>query len=373
MTGTTVRARVETPAARTMSPALRRAPFLVPGGIALLLGLDAGLLLLDVPALPLGSRLPDVHGFLLVLGFVGTLIALERAVALRRRAGFAAPALLGAGGLLLVPQATGRVGQVLLVAGSAALCLLYVWLWRRQRDEAVVVQALGSMLALGATVLWLRDVPVPRLLPWLAGFVVLTIAGERLELARIELARSGPVLAAAAGVCGAAVASLLWPATGQALFGLALAALVSWLAAHDVARRTIRDTGLPRFAAACLLAGYAWLAAASGIWLLSSPVLEGASYDAVVHCAFLGFTLSMILAHAPVILPAVLRIALPYRAALWAPAALLHGSLLLRVGVGDARASEAARQVGGALNVAAVLLLVAVLVWSATTAARHAR
>ena len=198
MTETTVRVPVRTPPARTLAPGLRRAPFLVPGGIALLLGLDAGLLLLDVPALPLGSRLPDVHGFLLVLGFVGTLIALERAVALRRRAGFAAPALLGAGGLLLVPQATGRVGQVLLVAGSAALCLLYVWLWRRQRDEAVVVQALGSMLALGATVLWLRDIPVPRLLPWLAGFVVLTIAGERLELGSREPPHPGRVIRASA-------------------------------------------------------------------------------------------------------------------------------------------------------------------------------
>ena len=114
----------------------RRLPFLLPGAIALLLGLDAGLQLLDLPAVPVSRRLPDVHGILLVLGFVGTLVSLERAVALRRRLGFTAPALLGAGGLLLVPAATARPGQVLLVAGSSALCLVYVALWRRQRDEA---------------------------------------------------------------------------------------------------------------------------------------------------------------------------------------------------------------------------------------------
>lgn len=373
----TVNAPATSPPARTrrgsaVPPGLWRVPFLVPGAVALLLGLDAGLLLLDAPALPLGSRLPDVHGFLLVLGFVGTLIALERAVALRHRAGYAAPALLGTGGLLLVPTATGSLGQLLLVAGSAALGLVLVALWQRQRDEAVTVQALGSVLALGASLLWLRDVPVPRLLPWLAGFVVLTIAGERLELARIELARSGPVVLGAFGLCGAAVASLLWPEAGQALFGLVLAGLVVWLAGHDVARRTVHDTGLPRFAAACLLAGYVWLAAAALLWLLGSPVLDGATYDAVVHCVFLGFTLSMIMAHAPVILPAVLRVRLPYRSALWAPAALLHGSLLLRVAVGDLRGWEPARQLGGALNVAAVLLLVAVLARSATMAGRRA-
>ena len=62
----------------------RRLPFLLPGAIALLLGLDAGLQLLDLPAVPVSQRLPDVHGVLLVLGFVGTLVSLERAVALRR-------------------------------------------------------------------------------------------------------------------------------------------------------------------------------------------------------------------------------------------------------------------------------------------------
>lgn len=350
---------------------VRRLPFLVPGGLALILGLDAGLQLLDLPAVPVSERLPDVHGVLLVLGFVGTLVALERAVALRRQLALAAPALLGAGGLLVVPPLTARAGQVLLVAGCAALCLVYVGLWKRQRDEAVVVQALGAVLATGAAVLWLGGVPVPRLLPWLAGFVVLTIAGERLELARIDLARSGPVLGSGVALVLGALASLFWPAAGQAFFGLALLVLVGWLAARDVARRTVHATGLPRFAAWCLLAGYAWLLLAGALWLLAAPVLEDAAYDATVHAVFLGFTLSMIMAHAPVILPAVLRIDLPYHRAMYAPGALLHASLLVRVAGGDARGWELARDIGGALNVVAVLAFLGVLVWSATRGERR--
>jgi len=97
----------------------RRLPFLLPAGLALLLGVDAGLRLLGVPALPLSQRLPVVHGPLLVLGFVGTLVALERAVALRRPAGYAAPALLGAGGLLLVAPLPLRAGQSLSTAGHS--------------------------------------------------------------------------------------------------------------------------------------------------------------------------------------------------------------------------------------------------------------
>ena len=66
----------------------RRAGFLLPAALALLAGLDAALMLLGLPAPVTAERLPDVHGMLLVLGFVGTLIALERAVALRHPAGF---------------------------------------------------------------------------------------------------------------------------------------------------------------------------------------------------------------------------------------------------------------------------------------------
>lgn len=72
---------------------------MLPAGIALFAGLDAALVLIGLPAPIDGSRLPEVHGVLLVLGFVGTLISLERATALRRWYGYAAPMLLGLGGL----------------------------------------------------------------------------------------------------------------------------------------------------------------------------------------------------------------------------------------------------------------------------------
>ena len=134
---------------------------------------------------------------------------------------------------------------------------------------------------------------------------------------------------------GGVVAALLWPTVGHSLFGLALLGLVGWLARHDVARRTVRSTGLTRFMAASMLAGYAWLAVAAVTWTLTGPAYDGPAYDVVVHAVFLGFTMSMIMAHAPVILPAVLRRPLPYHPAMLVPAALLHVSLTLRLWVGD--------------------------------------
>ncbi|KRD35036.1 hypothetical protein ASE27_16430 [Oerskovia sp. Root918] len=342
---------------------MRRVVFVLPAGLALLAGLDAALLLLGLPAPLTTERLPQIHGVLLVLGFVGTVIALERAVALRTRWGFAAPGLLGAGALALLSPAPLAVGQVLLVAGCGALCLVYVPLWRRQHDDAVLVQLVGALLATGGALLWLGGVGVADVLPWLACFVVTTIAGERLELARIVfLGRgAGLILWVCWALAVGCVATLLWPAAGHVLLGAAVLVLCGWLAVHDVARRTIRSTGLARYMAACLLAAYAWLAVAGAIWLLAGRQVTGPGYDAVIHAVFLGFTISMIMAHAPVILPAVLRVRLPYTPLMYGPAVLLHLGLLVRLGLGDARDLPVAHQVGGVFNVVALLAFVVLM------------
>lgn len=356
-------------AARRAVP--RHAVLLVPAAIVLLAGLNAALQLMELPAPISSARLPDVHGPLLVLGFLGTLISLERAVALGRAAGFLAPTLLGVGGLLLLGPAPLRAGQWLLVAGAATLVAVYVPLWHRQRDDAVLVQALAAVMACGAALLWVGGVPVPDLFPWLAGFVVLTIAGERLELARLTMGpRAGVVLVwLGAAFCACVVAALLWPAVGHPMLGVAVLALVGWLARHDVARRTVHASGLARFAALGMLAGYVWLAVAGAVWLGGTP--EGGAYDAVVHAVFLGFTMSMVMAHAPVILPAVLHRPLPYHPAMLAPLALLHGSLVLRLWLGDALGSMTAWRTGGVLNVVALLSFAAVAAWSATRSRRE--
>jgi hypothetical protein len=341
-----------------------RTPLLL-AGLSMLVGLDAELVLLGVPAPVTTERLSDVHGVVMTLGFVGTLVCLERAVALARPLGYLAPALLGAGSLLLLAPLPLAVGRTALVLGMLGMCCLYVPMWRRQRDDAVLVQALGAVLGLGAATMWLGGLQVASMLPWLVCFLVLTIAGERLELARLAMGpAAGPTLVLlATGLLAATVASLLWPVVGYPLLGLALIGLTGWLLRHDVARRTVRGVGLTRFMAASMLAGFFWLLVVGGTWLLHGEALDGGAYDVVVHATFLGFTISMIMAHGPVILPAVLRRPLPYRTVLWAPLVLLHASLLLRLWLGDALHLRVAWQVGGVLNVAALLLFFGLATW----------
>jgi len=343
------------PATRTTVAPRWRLPLLAAGGIAMLVGLYAALQLLGFP-LP-RPALAEVHGPVMVLGFVGALVALERAVALGARWAYAAPAAAGAGGLALIAAGPTLPGKLLLAAAGVLLLGVYRSLWRRQPGEALLAQAAGAFAWYAATLLWLAGAPVPEVVPWLATFLVATIAGERLELAHLALTGPSPArwfLAVLAILLGGATAATLWPA-GAHLFGAGLLAMVAWLAVFDVARRTIRGRGLPRYAAAGLLTGYAWLALAGILWAGGGATVAGARYDAALHAVFLGFTMSMIFVHAPVILPAVLRRPLPYRPVLYAPLVVLHASLLVRVVAGDAAGWEPGWRWAGVGNVAAVL------------------
>ncbi|WP_108718540.1 hypothetical protein [Miniimonas sp. S16] len=367
------------PAARTL--------LLVPAGLALLAGLDGALLLLGLPAPLRLDRLEDVHGPLMVLGFVGTVIALERAVALRSRLGYAAPVLLGLGGLLLLSPLPNGVSRGVLLAGAVALGLLYVALWRRQPSLPLAVEATGASLGVGAAGLWPAGVAVPFLAPWLVGFLVLTVLGERIELGAVGR-RLGPsdttapdgvgrpealALTLALGYAASAALALIAPEVGYRLLGVTLVACLAVVLRLDVARRTVRTTGLPRYMAVAMLAGYAWLAVAGATWLLLGPQWQGRGYDAVLHAVFLGFVISMVMAHAPVILPAVVRRPLPYTPLLYGPLALLHVTLGVRVLAGDAWDLPVAVAVGGVGNIVAVLAFVVLALVSVVRGPRAAR
>ena len=65
--------------------------------------------------------------------------------------------------------------------------------------------------------------------------------------------------------------------------------------------------------------------------LVAPPGTTAFSYDAAVHAIAIGFVLSMIFGHAPIILPAVIGLRVRYSAAVYGPLVLLHLSVLLRV------------------------------------------
>ena len=362
-----------------MPPILRRfnLPFLLLAVLALLAALWAGLLRLGwtLPAWPRGLAM--AHGPLMVSGFLGTLISLERAVGLSglstgRRWTYAAPALTGLGAVLTLLGVAGAAGPLLITLGSAVLLAAMLVILRVHVTWHGVVMALGSAAWLVGNALWLAGRSVAQVELWWSGFLLLTIVGERLELNRLlrptRAARLVFAAATALFLAGLAV-SFASPFAGTRLAGLGMLALAAWLLSFDIARRTVRKRGLTRFIAVCLLLGFGWLAVAGALSVLYGGDTAGLRYDARLHSLFLGFVFSMIFGHAPIILPAVLGVPLRFGDRFYAPLILLQASLVLRV-AGDLAGWFEVRRWGGLLNEVALLGFL-LLVAQAVRRSRH--
>ena len=349
-----------------------RYPLLALGLLALVCGVWAGLLRFGW-GLPRGrANLVELHGPLLVFGFLGTVISLERAVALRRVWGYLAPAGSLAGVALLLAGVRKGVGELVLLLAGCVLVALFGVILRRHATAPGATMALGALLWVAGDALWLGGKPFVQVVPWWVGFLVLTIVGERLELAALaRLTRLGRLAFAALTmmfVAGLAL-SAVDADDGTRLAGVALVGYALWLGHFDIARYTVRRPGLPRFVALALLPGYVWLAVGGTLWAVDGATVAGFAHDAGLHAIFVGFVFSMIFGHAPVIFPGVLGIDIPFRRAFYVHLALLHAGLVLRIG-GDLSEDLALARRGGLLNAIANGLFIVATLGSAALARR---
>jgi hypothetical protein len=335
-----------------------RAPLLLMGMTCLVAGLWGGLV-----RLPLNLPLPannanwlTFHGPLMVCGFLGTVIGLERAVGLRGGWPYLAPVLTGLGAVLVLAGQLGRAPTLLITAGSLWFWIVTLWVVRLQQATFTIVMSTGALAWAAGNGLWLAGWSFNRVVPWWIAFLALTIVGERLDLSRFQKPSkwSAPLLFSALGLFGSGVVlTSLLQVTGERITGLGLLALAAWLGRFDIARRTVKQPGLPRFMAVCLLAGYVWLGLAGALMVAFSPLESGLRYDAVLHSFFLGFVFSMIFGHAPIIFPAVLVVQPNFRPRFYSHVVLLHLALLLRVGADLAKWGPG-RQWGGVATALAV-------------------
>src|SRR5665647_1134002 len=104
-------------------PVAGRAPLLVLAFVSLFGGVAAGLARLGWPFPPPVAELAALHGPLMASGFFGTVISLERAVALSRRWGYLGPLLCGLGAAAGSLGAPFAIAPILVAIGST--CLLY--------------------------------------------------------------------------------------------------------------------------------------------------------------------------------------------------------------------------------------------------------
>ena len=342
-------------------PPRARLPLLVLGFVALLLGVFAGLARLGLEADAKAASLAAFHGPLMVAGFFGVVISLERAVAAAKLWAYAAPLACGLAGVALFagePQAAAGLATL----GAAVFAYTSLRFVAMQPEVHTMTIAAGAVALAAGNAVWYGTGRPWAAVPAWATFLVLTIAGERLELTRF-LPRSPAARAAFVAIAVALAAGAVFAADprGARGFGAALLALAAWLALNDLARRTVRDRGLTRYTAVCLLSGYVWLAVAGATIAFAGLEPGTRAYDAALHALFLGFVFAMVFGHAPIIFPAVLRVKVPYASSMYAPLVLLHASVAVRL-LGDASASMPVLQAGAVANGFALAVFIVTMI-----------
>ena len=201
---------------------------------------------------------------------------------------------------------------------------------------------------------------------WWSSFLVLTIMGERLELSRILQITKGLKSFFISGnliyFIGIIIATFNFP-LGMKITGIALLLLSYWLLRYDLARRSVKQPGLPKFIAQSLIIGYVWLAVGGILAVIFGDSPAGFYYDAILHSVLLGFVFSMIFGHAPLIFPAILNVNMVFGKRFYIHLYMLHITLLLRV-VSDVFLWNEGRLWGGILNGIAILLFFVMTVTS---------
>lgn len=366
-----------------------------------LLGLNSALIRSSISALATPAPLGDGHGVFMVFGFLGGAIGLERAVAYQAGApnrpkwGFLAPAFAGIGSALMVIEALPFVSRETPVAplafmannpqalpgfawtlSMAALTGIYLGVWRRQQSVAVLIQLLGAFLGVCGIALWARGVDAQIMAPWWMAYLVLTIVGERIELARVAFIAHNIewlILFASIAFAVALPVCLINPSVGYPLLGVTLGSMLLLAITHDTARKTYKIKGVTGFMGTCMLVGYTWAILAAAIWIFSPSGFEGYWRDMAIHGLAIGFTMSMVAAHASMIIPSITRRPMKYHPVLWVGWAVMQIGLLLRL-LGTTRGSTLLWQWGDGTSVVGMLLMMmTVAALNVATASARAR
>lgn len=346
-------------AAPTLPPAARL-PLLLLGLLSLVGGVLAGLARLGIDVPTLAAAASGQHGALMIAAFFGTVIGLERAVALGHPAWYLAPAGSALGGIAVL-AGDARLGALLCLGGGGVFFAGSVQVARTLPALFTLTLAAGALaLPLGNLVWFAHGAPAEAMPLWF-GSLVLTVAGERLELTRLMPPQPGARKIFVALLAAFALTAPFAAVSGEARpLAAVLLCLAVWLLRNDVARRTVRGSGLPRFVAVALLSGYFMLAVSAALGVAGAYAPGHIWRDAAVHALLLGFVFAMVVGHAPVIFPAVMKVRIPYHPAFYMPLLLLQASLLLRM-AGGLLDHAAWRDAGALGNAAALALLVATL------------
>lgn len=341
-------------------------PFLMIAILGLISALFSGLMRAgwQIPVLNLNFSL--LHGPLMVGGFLGTVISLERAVALNKRWSYLAPLFTALGIIFIWLEPLNFLAPWLILPGSMILVLIFTQFQKIKNSFDIILMQVAAIVWMISNALWISGWPVSVLSIWWIVFLLLTITAERLQLSGMLQISKGRKAGYTAGFILSLFSLIVTFFSVQHawhLLALSLLIFATWLLMYDIARKTIRRQGLTKFIAANLISGYAWLLVAAILILFRTPHTGGLIYDAVLHSIFVGFVFSMIFGHAPIIFPAIIGSPINYHQRFYIHFAVLHVSLIFRVGA-DLSGWMDGRSWASLFNVIAVLIFLINTVFS---------
>lgn len=296
------------------------------------------------------------HGLLMVGGFLGTLISLERAMVMKHRLWLAVPSMSGLSMLVILFLEWSTFGKSMLLASSIGLIVIMYLQSVRHPEIYQYVMSVGAVSwMLGNFMLLYTDL-LPSAVPWWIGFILFTIVGERLELSKFlptpKMAKNALVWLLAFFFVGM---WLPFHGLGNWLMGASVIFISFWLLHYDMAKIASKKENQFKYIGVGLRIGYIWLTL-HGI-ILCFMESHAMHYDLYLHTFFLGFTFSMIWTHAPIILPMVLNIRHnPYHPVLWFPWGVFQLTLIGRIAFSILSLNDL-RQIFGVINGWSILFM----------------
>lgn len=272
------------------------------------------------------------HGALMVGSFIGTLICLERSVSYPNKIALLVP-IINSLSIIFFLLNMPKIAYIFLLLGSAGLTTIYYFLYAKHKGIHILIMLSGALCYLIGNAILVNTSFYPASVMWWIAFLFLTITGERLELSRFVINKNvfakQLVLLILLGVFVIAI-MLPFHSIGGYTAAISLIGTAIWLFKYDMAKHSLKKPGQSFYSGLLLITGYFWLMVTGLFFAIGS--YYGSFYDTSIHSFFLGFVFLMIFAHAPVILPAVLKLSIkPFGKTLYIWYVFLNLSLVFRI------------------------------------------
>lgn len=273
------------------------------------------------------------HGALMVGSFLGTLICIERSVSFPNKIALLVPALNSLS-IIFFLLSMPKTAYIFLILGGAGLTAIYYMVYVKHKGIHILIMMAGALCYLIGNAVLYNTSFYPSVIMWWIAFLFLTITGERLELSRFILLKNTVKKQAALIILiSLFIISIFLPFHSNIGSFLSAASMIGsalWLFKYDMAKHSLKKPGQSFYSGLLLLTGYVWLVF-TGLFFAFGAYF-GSFYDASLHAFFLGFVFMMIFAHAPVILPAVLKLNIsPFGKTLYIWYVFLNLTLVFRV------------------------------------------